>query len=141
MKTMVPNTGHRLTSLPILCLVSCAVVNLFSATASLTKPVGILTTVGFSEMIPAGQSLPRTYSDSFGNATDNQSAIEITIAQKDASGTEKIVVAVIDKLPPRPKGKLNVIVTITVDANKQLRLKATVPETGYVKQFGPFPVT
>ena len=91
-------------------------------------------------MIPAGQSLPRTYSESFGNATDNQTAIRITIVQRDASGTEQIVVADIDNLPHRPKGKLNVIVTITVDANKQLRMKATVPETGYIKQFGPFAV-
>jgi hypothetical protein len=51
-----------------------------------------------------------------------------------------IVVADIDNLPKRLKGKLNVIVTITVDANKQLRMKATVPETGYIKQFGPFTV-
>ena len=90
-------------------------------------------------MIPAGKGLPQVYSDSFGNAEDNQSAIRITIVQKDSSGSEQIVVADIDKLPPRPKGKLNVIVTITVDTNKQLRLKATVPETAYIKNFGPSP--
>lgn len=113
---------------------------LSSAGPTLKKPIGIMTTTGFSEMIPAGKALPQTYSESFGNATDNQAAIRMTIVQKDASGSEQIVVADIDKLPPRPKGKLNVIVTITVDANKQLRLKATVPETAYIKQYGPFPV-
>lgn len=99
-----------------------------------------MTASGFSEMIPAGKGLPQVYSDSFGNAEDNQSAIRITIVQKDSSGSEQIVVADIDKLPPRPKGKLNVIVTITVDTNKQRRLKATVPETAYIQNFGPFPV-
>jgi molecular chaperone DnaK (HSP70) len=137
---MVLRTIHHLTALGLGWLMSCAGMSVLSATPSLKKPIGILTTVGFSEMIPAGQNLPRTYSESFGNATDNQSAIRITIVQKDNSGTEMIVVADIDNLPKRLKGKLNVIVTITVDANKQLRMKATVPETGYIKQFGPFTV-
>ena len=117
------------------CLPSAA------APPTLKKPIGIITAGDvFSEIIAAGTPLPRTYSDSFGNAYDDQTAVEITIAQKDASGMEKIFVATIDGLPKRPKGKLNVIVTVTVDAQKQLRLKATVPDTGYVKQFGPLPV-
>ena len=119
---------------------SCGHMGTPAASSSLKKPIGIMTVTGFSEMIPAGKNLPQTYSESFGNATDNQDAIRITIVQKDASGSEQILVADIDNLPPRPKGKLNVIVTLTVDATKQLRLKATVPETAYVKQFGPFPV-
>jgi molecular chaperone DnaK (HSP70) len=138
---MLRKMPRSVTALGIAWLMSYGAATVFPAAATLTRPIGILTTVGFSEMIPAGATLPKTYSDSFGNAKDNQTAIEITIAQKDATGTEKIVVAVIDKLPPRPKGKLNVIVTITVDINKQLRLKATVPDSGYIKELGPFPVT
>ena len=107
---------------------------------ALNKAIGIMAVTGFSEMIRAGKLLPQTYSETFGTSADNQSAIRITIVQEDASGSEQIVVADIDNLPPRPKGKLNVIVTIAVDVNKQLRLKATVPEASYVKQFGPFPV-
>jgi molecular chaperone DnaK (HSP70) len=120
---------------------SCAHSHASSTEASLTRAIGIMTLTGFSEMIPAGKNLPQTYSETFGNAADNQAAIRITIVQADRTGTEQILVADIDNLPARPKGKLNVIVTITVDVNKQLRLKATVPETGYVKQFGPLPVT
>ena len=123
-----------------LLLLTSGHTNAFPASASLKKAIGIMTLTGFSEMIPAGKTLPQTYSESFGNAADNQAAIRITIVQRDSSGTEQILVADIDNLPPRPKGKLNVIVTVTVDANKQLRLKATVPETAYIKQFGPFPV-
>jgi molecular chaperone DnaK len=112
-----------------------------SAATSLKKAVGIITAGNvFSEIIPAGTALPHTYSDSFGNAVDNQTAVEITIGQKDAGGIEKILVATIDNLPKRPKGKLSVIVTVTVDSQKQLRVKATVPETGYLKQYGPLPV-
>jgi molecular chaperone DnaK (HSP70) len=122
-------------------LLLCSTLEVSAATPALKKPIGIVTQGGvFSEMIPAGKALPSTYSDSFGNAEDNQRAIEITIGQKDASGMEKIVVAIIDNLPQRSKGKLSVIVTVTVDSQKQLRVKATVPETGYIKQFGPFPV-
>ena len=111
------------------------------AAPTLRKPIGIMTAGdGFSEIIPAGTPLPKTFSDSFGNALDNQTAVEITIAQKDSSGIEKILVATIDSLPKRPKGKLSVIVTVTVDSQKQLRVKATVPDTGYLKQFGPLPV-
>jgi molecular chaperone DnaK len=107
----------------------------------LKKSIGIITAGDvFSPIMAAGTSLPRTYSDSFGNASDNQAAVEITLAQKDVGGTEKIIVATIDGLPKRPKGKLNVIVTVTVDRQKQLRMKAAVPETGYVKEFPPMPV-
>jgi molecular chaperone DnaK (HSP70) len=127
--------------LPCAFLVLALVTALAAPSPSLTKPIGIITAGNvFSEIMATGTALPRTYSDSFGNAADNQTAVEITIAQKDASGMEKILVAVIDNLPKRPKGKLSVVVTVTVDAKKQLRLKATVPETGYLKQFGPLPV-
>ena len=91
-------------------------------------------------MIPAGSTLPQTYSETFGNAADNQDAFRITIAQKDPSGIEQILVADINQLPPRPKGLLNVTVTLTVDVHKQLRLKATVSETAYAREFGPVPV-
>jgi len=112
-----------------------------SAATALKRSIGIITAGGvYSEIVPAGTPLPHIYSSSFGNATDNQTAVEITIAQKGAGGTEKILVAVIDQLPKRPKGKLSMILTVTIDAQKQLRLKATVPETGYLKQFPPLPV-
>jgi Hsp70 protein len=112
-----------------------------SGDPALKKAIGIVT-VGdtFTEIIPARQKLPHTYSDSFANGQDNQKAIEITLAQKDRSGTEKIVVAVIDNLPPKPKARLRLIVTVKIDSQKKLTLKATVPETGYLKEFGPFPV-
>ncbi len=109
--------------------------------SKLNKSIGIVT-VGdvISEIIPANQTIPHTYSETFSNAENGQQAIEITLAQKDRSGIEKICVAVIDNLPPKPIGKLNVIITIKVDQHKKLRLKATVPETGYLKEFGPVSV-
>jgi molecular chaperone DnaK (HSP70) len=107
----------------------------------LKKSIGIITAGDvFSPIIAAGTSLPHTYSNPFGNASDNQTAVEITLAQKDSSGIEKIIVATIDEFPKRPKGKLSVIVTVTVDPQKQLRMKAAVPENGYLKQFPPMPV-
>jgi molecular chaperone DnaK (HSP70) len=139
MKRKTSGAIQYISALGMACLMSCGGTALSSA-VFLKKPIGIMTSVGFSEMIRAGESLPRTYSESFGNAEGNQTRIRVTIVQRDASGDETIVVADIDDLPARPKGKLNVIVTITVDTNKQLRLKATVPETGYLKQFGPFAV-
>lgn len=135
-----PDLTHLCGALITAGLLLGALSQAFAASPTLKKSIGIMTASGFSEMIPAGKGLPQVYSDSFGNAEDNQSAIRITIVQKDSSGSEQIVVADIDKLPPRPKGKLNVIVTITVDTNKQRRLKATVPETAYIQNFGPFPV-
>jgi molecular chaperone DnaK (HSP70) len=125
----------------ILFLLSPPLLELSGAPVTLKKPIGIITAGNvFSEVIPAGTPLPHTYSDSFGTAADNQPAVEITIGQKDKSGLEKILVATIDNLPKRPKGKLSVIVTVTVDPQKKLRLKAAVPETGYLKQFPPMPV-
>jgi molecular chaperone DnaK (HSP70) len=110
--------------------------------ATLQKPLGILIAGGvIREVMPAGKELPATYSESFGNYEDNQKTIKITLVQSDASGQEIVMSAFIDNLPPRAKGKLVVIVTVKVDAAKQLRLKAMVPDSGYVKEIGPLPVT
>jgi len=108
----------------------------------LTKPLGILTTngSGFFEFVPAGGSLPVVYSYPFVTSYDDQAAVEISVVQRDASGQEIITYAQIDGLPPRPAGKLNVVLTVSIDQAKRLYLKATVPETAYVKELGPFPV-
>jgi molecular chaperone DnaK (HSP70) len=113
-----------------------------NSTVTLKKSIGIITTGNvFSEFVASGKRLPLTFSYTFANAENNQAAVEITVAQRDPSGQEIITVAVIDGLPPKPKGKLDVVVTVTVDRDKQLRLKVTVPETGYIKELGPFPVS
>jgi len=108
---------------------------------TLREPIGIVTLAdAFTEIIPAGSELPHTFSETFANAADNQPGITITLAQKQPSGTEKIAAVTIDNLPKRPQGMLHVVVTIKVSRKKELTLKATVSETGYVKEFGPFPV-
>ncbi len=124
-----------LASAALLC---CCSTPKAPAPVRLKKTIGIITAGDvFSPIISVGTSLPHTYSNAFGIASDNQTAVEITLAQNAPSGMEKITVAVIDNLPKRRKGKLSVIVTVTVDQQKQLTMKAAVPETGYLKQFPP----
>jgi molecular chaperone DnaK (HSP70) len=105
----------------------------------LESPIGIVTVdSSFTQLIPAGERLPYVFSDVFGNAEDNQKQIEVALSQKRPEGVEQIASIVADNLPPRPKGTLRVIVTLTISATKELRVKVTITETGYVKEFGPF---
>lgn len=111
------------------------------AAAKLEKPVGIITEGDvFSEFAPAGHGLPLTFSYAFVNASDNQTGVQITLAQKDEAGQEIITVAHIDGLPPKPKAETYIVVTAKIDSNKKLRMKVTIPETAYVKELGPFDV-
>jgi molecular chaperone DnaK (HSP70) len=110
-----------------------------ASAASLRYPIGIETSEGFSEMIAANKPLPLTYSETFANSQDNQSNVSVELFQKTASGMEKIVEVRID-IPPRPTAKASVIITLKISAKKELRVKGTVTETGWVKEYGPFPV-
>ena len=124
-----------------LVLVACLISGCSKPDPSLrlTKSIGIIT-VGdvYSEIIAKGKSIPVTYSESFGNADDGQQAVEITLAQKDPSGVEIICTVVIDELPPKEENGLHIVVTTKVDRDKNMKVKATVSETGYVKEFGPY---
>ena len=109
--------------------------------AKLERPLGIITEGDvFSEFAPVGQVLPFIFSYAFANADDNQTAVQITLAQKDKTGQEIITVAVVDNLPPKPKAKSNIVVTAKIDINKKLTMKVTIPDTAYIKEFGPFDV-
>lgn len=125
----------------LITLLVCVFAGCSKTTSALrlNKSIGIIT-VGdvYSEIIPAGQSIPHTFSESFGNADDGQQAVEISLAQRDESGIEKICVVVVNDLPPKPENGLHIIVTIKIDSDKNMRVKAAVSETGYVNYFGPF---
>jgi hypothetical protein len=110
------------------------------AAVTLEAPVGIVTKTGFQEMIPAGKPLPLTFSQSFVTGDDNQKDIRITLAQQHGSEIKEIATATTDGLPPKPKGVLLVDVAFTVNANKELRVKATAAEANLQKEFGPFAV-
>ena len=107
----------------------------------LDYPVGVVTLAEpFSELIPAGVALPRLFSDTFGNAEDNQQSVGIKIVQRRPEGTETIASLTIDDLPPAPKGMLHITLTISINREKELRVKATITEKGYVREYGPVPV-
>lgn len=107
----------------------------------LDYPIGIVTAgESFSELIPSGARLPQLYSDTFANAVDNQASIGIDLVQRRPEGIEHIATIIVRDIPPAPKGVLQIMVTVTVNQEKELRVKATIPEQGYVREFGPFPV-
>ena len=107
----------------------------------LSSSIGIVTAGdNLTEIIPADTSLPHTYSEAYGNEEAGQTEIRITLAQPAPGGIEKILVADIFGLPARPIGELTVLVTVTVDTNRQLVMKASVPEAGYLREYGPVPV-
>lgn len=116
--------------------------------ASLKYAIGIRTADGqFSQLIPAGTALPASHVQTFTNADESQKAIEITLAQpKDPPGSaaakEPAVVAKfnIDGIPPMPKGKLQLMVTMKVEPDRKLRVKAQIPDGEFNREFGPFDV-
>lgn len=111
------------------------------AVAHLRDALGIRTTAGeFTQLIPAGAALPVSWSDVFGNATDNQPAVEIALAQMNDKVPVQVANIVIDKLPPSPKGKLQIAVQIRIDETKQLRVKASIAAQGFEREYGPFSV-
>lgn len=101
--------------------------------------LGIETSQGFSEMIPANKNLPTIYSETFANYLDGQKSIAITLSQKHPEGIEKIADVSIE-IPAKPKATVKVILTLKIDADRKLVVKAVVMETGAVTEFGPYPV-
>ncbi len=98
--------------------------------------IGIDTSVGFSEMIPASTKLPIVYSEPFSNAQDNQKTVQITLSQKTPEGIERIIFVHVD-IPPQKKATVHVLITLKIDKNKNLTIKSSVVETGLIKTFGP----
>ena len=125
------------------CLIGCGshqkVAEADSATV-LRKPIGI-TTAGdvFSQLIPAGQRLPCTHSETFGNATNGRTEVLVELGQKDSTGTETIASLRIP-IPKASNKTLDITVTLKISAEKKMNVKTTVAQTGDVHEFGPFPV-
>ncbi|MEP7074220.1 MAG: Hsp70 family protein [Acidobacteriota bacterium] len=107
--------------------------------AKLSYSIGINTTDGYTEMIPAGQALPTLFSETYSNEEDKQETVAIEISQKRDDGIEKIVDVEVP-IPARSEGEVEMLITVKVDANKMLTVKSSVMESGQVKGFGPFPV-
>jgi molecular chaperone DnaK (HSP70) len=108
---------------------------------ALHSSVGIMTLAGFREILPSGTPLPATCSDTFSNSEDNQKAVQVILAQKDSSGTERqIASVVIEDVPPYPQGYLQLCIALEVSDGKELRLVATTAQSGLRKEFGPFRV-
>lgn len=116
--------------------------------AAIKYAIGIRTADGqFSQLIPAGTALPASHVQIFTNADESQTAIEITLAQSkepaaSAAGKEPAIVAKfnIDGIPPMPKGKLQLMVTMKVEADRKLRVKAQITDGEFNREFGPFDV-
>jgi hypothetical protein len=89
--------------------------------------------------VPAGQRLPFTHSETFGNATNGRAEVLVELAQKDAAGVETIASLRIP-IPRAANQTLDITVTLIISAQKTMKVKTTVAQTASVKEFGPFPV-
>jgi len=129
----------RVLLLPVLFITFGVLSSVSGQTAKLKYAIGIQTSQGFSPMIPAGKVLPTVYSETFANYKDDQQEVAIQLYQQLPEGTEKITDLRVP-IPKGPTGTVRVILTLRVDAKKQLSIKASVMDTGLVKEFGPFTV-
>jgi hypothetical protein len=108
--------------------------------ATLKKSIGIKTAGDvFTPLVKADQRLPHTYSQTFTNKTDAGPSVVVVLSQKDETGIETIASLPIS-IPRVPDNTLNIIVTLKISEDKQLRVKTTVAETASVQEFGPFPL-
>ena len=109
----------------------------------LDAPLGITAIAGGEEdffvVVPAGQQLPHTYSETYTTQYADQDRVEVAVSQKTRYGLERIVDLRM-RVPLRPPGTSQVTVTLKIDERKQLAIKLTAIETGEVKEYGPFPV-
>ena len=106
----------------------------------LAKPIGITTAGGvFSTLIPAGQTLPTVHSETFGNATNGKAEVLVELSQQSPAGTETITSLRIP-IPTAADKTLDITVTLTVSASKQMMVKTTVAQTATTQQYGPFTV-
>ena len=105
----------------------------------LQNSIGISTSE-FVEMIPAGRELPTSYATTFSNAEDNQTSIRITLAQKSIFEVTNIAEITVG-IPPAPKATLNILIAISVDEHKVLKLKVDIDNTNVCKEYGPFYVS
>ncbi len=139
--TMLTSCGDRPTSAEKAPEVNSAATTLAASSPTLRKPIGI-TTAGdvFSPLVPAGQRLPYTHSETFSNATNGKAEVMVELSQKDSTGTETITSLRIP-IPHAANKSLDITVTLIISADKNMRVKTTVAQTGKVQEFGPFPVT
>jgi molecular chaperone DnaK (HSP70) len=116
---------------------ACSIIK--PSESKLSYPIGIETSDGFTEIIPAGKELPTVYSETYSNQEDQQDTVNIQISQQRKEGMEKIVDVVVP-IPAKGEGEVEVLITVKIDADKKLRVKASVMDSNQVKEFGPFPV-
>jgi hypothetical protein len=105
--------------------------------AKLSFPIGLETSDGFTELISTTHGLPAGGSERLVFDKDDKDIATITVIQP--SGTLKEKIAEVDIKVEKHK-EANIVITVTVDSTKMLKLKTSVMETGAVKEFGPFPV-
>ena len=107
------------------------------AAPKLTRSISLVAVDGDVELLPAGKDVPAMASERFVYVKDGLDSATVTIYQSDGSLRETI--AEVD-VPVAPMKDSNIVITVSVDSQKQLRLKTSVMESAVVKEFGPFPV-
>jgi hypothetical protein len=107
---------------------------------TLRRPIGITTSGDvFTPLVPAGQHLPWTHSQTFGNATNGAGEVAIDLSQHDAIGTNAIANLRIP-IPRAANRTLEVTVMLEISADKAMQVKTTVGQASESRAFGPYQV-
>lgn len=86
-----------------------------------------------TKLIERNSAIPTSKSQTFSTAADNQTSVEIHVAQGERAMTndnKSLGKFMLDGIPPAPRGLPQVEVTFDVDANGILTVKATEKTTG-----------
>jgi molecular chaperone DnaK (HSP70) len=107
--------------------------------AHLAYAVGIRTLADrFTELIPAGATLPFVFSDHFHNAADFQDDVVIELMQLAGGALHRIALITLDSLPERPMGAMDVEIRLIVGRDKRMRVMVHAREAGVLETYGPY---
>lgn len=93
-----------------------------------------------TELIPSGVDLPYTHTEQFANAQDNQTSFGLEFAQARLGAAIGICSVSLGDLPPMPRGRLAITLSLHVSTEKQLTIGASIASCGHQREFGPYRV-
>ncbi len=109
-----------------------------ASSSTLLKAIGITAAGGvLTPVVPAGQQLPHTRSQTSRTAANAAGEVAITLSQQDATGSAAIAEVRVP-IPAVTGTTLDITVTLTISAAKVLRIKTTVNQTAESREFGPW---
>jgi molecular chaperone DnaK (HSP70) len=105
----------------------------------LSFPIGVETMASsFTELIPAGVTLPFYFSDIFWSGAEGQDRFALHLMQDLGDGLRKIDTITIGNLPPRPARMVEMELRLIISKKKRLTVWTKSKESKHLQRYGPY---